>query len=77
MKYLSYTSKLIELASSGGHYGVKLDATSLRQLIAWVDANCPYRGDEEIRAIPDPDFAGIERLPVRPRTRTAPVIERP
>ena len=77
MKYLSYTSKLIELASSGGHYVVKLDATSLRQLIAWVDANCPYRGDEEIRAIPDPDFAGIETLPVRPRTRTAPVIERP
>ena len=77
MKYLSYTSKLIELASSGGHYGVKLDATSLQQLIAWVDANCPYRGDEEIRAIPDPDFAGIETLPVRPRTKTAPVIERP
>jgi len=77
MKYLSYTSRLIELASSGKHYNVKLDPTNLQQLVAWVDANCPYRGDEEIRAIPDPDFAGIETLPVRPRTKTAPVIERP
>jgi hypothetical protein len=77
MKHLSYTSRLIELASSGEHYAVRLDPTSLRQLIAWVDTNCPYRGDEQIRAIPDPDFPGIETLPIRPRTRTAPTIERP
>jgi hypothetical protein len=76
-KSLSYTSRLVKLASSGEHYGVKLDPASLRQLIAWVDTNCPYRGDEEIRAIADPDFAGIETLPIRPRTKTAPDIPRP
>jgi len=77
MRHLSYTSPLIELASSGKHYDVKVDRQGLRRLIAWVDANCPYRGDEEIRAIPDPEFAGIESLPVRPRTKTAPHIPRP
>ena len=49
----------------------------LEALIGWVDANCPFRGEEEIRAIPDPEFPGIEKLPVRPRTHTAPVIQRP
>jgi len=77
MQYLSYTSRLVELASSGKHYDVKLDPVSLRQLIGWVDANCPYRGDEEIRAIPDPEFVGIDSLPVRPRVQTAPDIPRP
>ena len=77
MQYLSHTSKLIELASSGEHYDVKVDPVSLRKLIGWVDANCPYRGDEEIRAIPDPEFAGIDALPIRPRTQTAPHIPRP
>jgi len=77
MKYLSCTSRLIELASSGKHYKVKVDPVALRTLIGWVDANCPYRGDEEIRAIDDPDFAGIDALPIRPRTKTAPVIPRP
>jgi len=77
MKYLSYTSKLIEMASSGEHYEVKVDPVGLRQLIGWVDANCPYRGDEEVRAIADPEFAGIEFLPVRPRVKTAPDIPRP
>ncbi len=77
MKYLSFGSKLIEMSSSGKHYDVKLDSESLRRLIAWVDMSCPYRGDEEIRAIPDPDFPGIERLPIRPRVKTAPIIARP
>lgn len=76
-QHLSYTSRLIELASSGEHYDVKVDPVSLRQLIGWVDANCPYRGQQEIRAIPDPEFAGIESLPIRPRTKTAPQILRP
>ena len=56
---------------------MKLAPDDLLALIGWVDANCPYRGDEEIRALPDPQFAGIENLPVRPRTHTAPVILRP
>ena len=45
--------------------------------IAWVDACCPYNGEEEIRAIDDPDFPGIATLTIRPRVKTAPVIARP
>ena len=77
MQHLSYTSKLIEIAGSGTHNDVKADPLSLRKLIAWVDTNCPYRGEEDIRAIPDPDFPGIEQLPIRPRVATAPVVQRP
>ena len=77
MQYLSYRSRLIELAASGRHYAVKADPVSLRRLGAWVDACCPFLGDEELRAQGDPAFAGIELLPVRPRVATAPVIERP
>jgi len=77
MQYLSYNSRLIELAASGKHYDVKVDPVALHRLIAWVDACCPYRGEEEIRALGDPNFPGIERLPIRPRVATAPVIERP
>ncbi|MHC4647663.1 MAG: hypothetical protein ACYTBJ_19530 [Planctomycetota bacterium] len=77
MQYLSYTSRLIEIAMSGSHNGVKVDPLSLRRLIAWVDTNCPFRGEEEIRAIPDPNFPGIECLPIRPRVETAPIIARP
>ena len=62
---------------SGKHYDVKVDPLSLHRLIAWVDACCPFMGEEEIRALDDPDFAGIDLLPIRPRVKTAPVIERP
>ena len=74
---LSYTSKLIDIAGSGKHNDVKVDPLSLRRLIAWVDTNCPYRGEEEVRAVPDPNFPGIDQLPIRPLCRTAPVIPRP
>ncbi|MBM3879765.1 MAG: hypothetical protein FJ387_08605 [Verrucomicrobia bacterium] len=77
MTYLSCKSRLIDLAASGQHYGVKADPESLHRLIAWIDACCPFRGEEEIRALDDPEFPGIERLPIRPRVATAPVIERP
>jgi len=77
MQYLSRTSRLIELAGSGKHYDAKVDPTDLRRLIAWVDACCPYMGEEEVRAVADPDFPGIETLPIRPRVATAPVVERP
>jgi hypothetical protein len=77
MQHLSYRSRLIELASSGDHYDVKVDPVSLRRLVGWVDTNCPYRGEEEIRAIADPDFSGIGLLPIRPRCKTAPIIVRP
>ena len=77
MQYLSYKSRLIELAASGKHYDVKADPLSLHRLIAWVDACCPFMGEEELRALGDPDFPGIETLPIRPRVATAPVIPRP
>jgi hypothetical protein len=77
MQYLSYRSRLVELAASGKHYDVQADPLSLHRLIAWVDACCPYLGDDELRALGDPDFPGIEALPIRPRVATAPVIERP
>jgi hypothetical protein len=47
------------------------------RLIAWVDAMCPYFGDEEIREIPDPEFPGVDWLSIRPRIATAPRIVRP
>ena len=66
-----------ELAGGGEHYDVRADPTSLRRLIAWVDANCPYLGDEELRAMGDPEFADIDSLPIRPQVKSAPVIDRP
>jgi hypothetical protein len=77
MTALSYHSKLIEIASSGKHHGVKVDATSLLRLICWVDTMCPFFGEEEIRSEPDPEFQGVDWLAVRPRLKTAPRIVRP
>jgi len=77
MTQLSYKSRLIEIASSGQHHDVRVDPVSLHRLILWVDTMCPYRGTEEIRAIDDPDFQGIDWISVRPRIKTAPVITRP
>jgi len=77
MQRLSYKSRLIQRASSGEHHGVKVDSESLLRLILWVDTMCPYLGDEEVRAIPDPDFQGIDWLAVRPRIATAPRVVRP
>lgn len=77
MQYLSYTSRLVELAASGAHYDVRVGGEDLRRLMAWVDMSAPFMGEEELRALGDPDFPGIETLPIRPRVATAPVIERP
>jgi len=77
MTALSYKSPLVELISSGKHHKVQVDELSRRRVIAWVDAMCPYRGDEEVRAIDDPVFAGIDWLAVQPRVKTAPRIVRP
>jgi len=55
MTTMSYKSPLIDLVSSGKHHDVKLDPVSLRKLTVWVDLLCPYRGEDEIRAIPDPE----------------------
>jgi len=77
MTALSYKSKLIEMASSGKHHGVKVDEISRQRLIAWVDAMCPYRGDDEVREEPDPEFQGVDWLAVRPLIKNAPRIVRP
>ncbi len=61
---------------SGKHHGVHVEGEDLRRLIAWVDANCVYRGDREVRMIPDPPESSVARFPVRPRIKTAPVIDR-
>jgi hypothetical protein len=77
MTSLSYRSRLIELVSSGQHHEVKVDQLSLLRLIVWVDAMCPYKGDEEVRAEADPVFQGVDWLAVRPKVATAPVLNRP
>ena len=77
MTQLSHNSRLIELASSGQHYGVKVDPVSLRKLIVWIDTMCPYLGDDEIREIPDPVFQGVDWLSIRPEVKSAPRIVRP
>jgi hypothetical protein len=73
MTMLSSASPLIEMVASGKHNDVKISGEDLLRLMAWVDCNCVYRGEEEIRQLPDPPDPG---LPVRPRLRTAPVINR-
>lgn len=77
MTKLSYRSRLIDRVSSGKHHDVTVDEVSRRRLIAWVDAMCPYRGDEEVREIEDPMFQGIDWLSMRPQIKNAPVVVRP
>jgi len=71
MTALSYRSRLVDIRS---RYA---DEVSLQRIIAWVDAMCPYNGEEEIRSIPDPEFQGVEWLAIRPRIQTAPQVVRP
>ncbi|VGO13627.1 hypothetical protein PDESU_02184 [Pontiella desulfatans] len=73
---LSYTSPLINMVREGTHKDIKIEGEDLRRLMAWVDANCVYRGDEEIRMIPDPVGSEFERFAVKPTIKTAPVIDR-
>jgi hypothetical protein len=54
MKHLSYTSRLLHMASSGEHHDVRVDELSRRKLIGWIDSNGPYRGLDDIRKIDDP-----------------------
>lgn len=77
MTALSYRSPLIELVTSGTHHDVKVDEESRLRLITWIDAMCPFLGDEEIREIPDPEFQGVDWLAVRPKVASAPRISRP
>lgn len=54
-----------------------MDDISLLRLSTWVDAMCPYRGEEAVRQEPDPVFQGVDGLAVRPRVRTASRSVRP
>jgi len=74
----SPTSMLVKNASSGKHgKGVKVAPEDLAKLVAWVDANGPYLGDEEIREMYDPQtWAAVNVPAVRPRVATAPKINR-
>lgn len=74
MTYLSYKSRLIEIAMGGKHHDVKIEGTELQQLIAWVDCVGPLRGEEEVRDIPDPKPTMKRPIPLL--TKTAPVIDR-
>ncbi len=74
----SAVSPLIHNAMSGEHNGVKVEGEELQRLIAWVDCNGPFLGDEEIRNdMYDPISETIENIPpIRPRVATAPKINR-
>ena len=73
----SPVSTLVHNACSGEHHGVKVTGEDRERLIAWVDCNGPYLGDEEIRAMYDPDSYVVDHVPpIRPRVGTAPVINR-
>ncbi len=73
----SPVSTLVHYATSGKHHGVKVAGEDRERLIAWVDCNGPFLGDEEIRAQYDPWSPTIETVPpIRPRIATAPRIER-
>lgn len=73
----SPVSTLIHHATSGMHHDVKVTGVDRERLIAWVDCNGPFLGDEELRTMYDPWSKTIETIPpVRPRIATAPRIER-
>jgi hypothetical protein len=77
--YSAYSpvSPIVNNAMSGEHHGVKVTGEDLERLIAWVDCNGPYLGDEEIREMYDPISRTIDMIPpIRPRVATAPVINR-
>jgi hypothetical protein len=56
---------------------VKVTGVERERLIAWVDCNGPFLGDEEIRQMYDPQHPEIDANPkIRPRIGTAPRINR-
>lgn len=54
---LSYRSRLVEIAASGEHHGVQMAPQDLLLLTLWIDTLAPYRGEREVREMPDPDPA--------------------
>ena len=77
--YSAYSpvSRLVHNATSGEHHDVKVEGEARERLIAWVDCNGPYLGDEEVRDMYDPQTETVATIPpIRPRIRTAPRINR-
>jgi len=74
MSVLSYTSPLIKMVREGTHHKVKIEGEDLRRLMAWVDSNCVYRGEEEIRMIDD--YPAGADFPVPFLIKNAPRIDR-
>ena len=73
--YSAYSpvSRLVHNALSGEHHDVKVEGEARERLIAWVDCNGPYLGDEEIRQMYDPQTWTVANIPpIYPRIRTAP-----
>ena len=79
---MSYKSKLIQIATSGKHHDVKVSPLEEAQLVAWVDALCPYLGLEELLVRPDMAAENYFKvgmyqcLTYAPRLATAPVVHK-
>ena len=69
-----YRSRLVDLASNGAHYGARVSPAERLMLIAWIDTWRPYRSEDEILALADPDPKYFPDWPSPPRLRTAPVV---
>jgi hypothetical protein len=82
MTAMSYKSKLIQIATSGKHHEVKVTPREEAQLVAWVDALCPYLGLEELLVRPDMDQENYFKvdmyrgLSYAARLATAPVVHK-
>jgi hypothetical protein len=82
MTTLSYRSRLIHIATSGNHHGVKVSPEEEMRLVAWIDALCPYMGLEDVIAQPDPDpdeylsTTAYNGLSFPAKMRTAPYVHK-
>ncbi len=81
MQVLTYTSPLIARLSKG-HKDVKLSKEEMRKLMAWIDLNCPFYGEEDVLEMPDVNieffkthkfYKGLAQMP---RMRTSPDVDR-
>jgi hypothetical protein len=61
---------------SGKHHDVRVAGEDLVRFIAWVDCNGVFRGDEEVRAMPDFPPTKRTRGLIPYLHRSAPVIDR-
>ena len=76
MTAMSYRSRLVHLATSGEHHGVKVSPLEAQRLIAWVDALCPYNGLEELLSRPDPAPHHSAAFPFPSKMMTAPMVHK-